>query len=64
MNSICSACELPTRAIREQAWARLAVDLDPGALERIASEVDLSAALDAARRLMDGAVRGRIVVKI
>jgi acrylyl-CoA reductase (NADPH) len=50
-------------ALREKAWARLAQDLDPAKLEAITTEVALTDAIDAARRLMDGQVRGRIVVR-
>lgn len=50
-------------ALRQQAWERLARDLDPAALDTIgAALVPLSGAIDAARRLMDGQVRGRVVV--
>jgi acrylyl-CoA reductase (NADPH) len=49
-------------ALREQAWARLARDLDPARLEAITSEVPLSQAIEHAQRLMAGQVRGRIVV--
>ena len=48
--------------LREQAWARLAVDLDPALLEAITTEVPLSGAIDAAAQLMAGQVRGRLVV--
>ena len=51
------------RALREQAWARLATDLDPALLESMTTEVALADAVDAAQRLMDGSVRGRIVVR-
>lgn len=51
-------------ALREQAWARLARDLDPKLLEAMTTEVPLSGAVEAARKLMAGQVRGRIVVKI
>ena len=50
-------------ALREQAWARLATDLDATRLEAITTEVPLAGAIDAAHRLMAGQVRGRIVVK-
>ena len=50
-------------ALREQAWARLARDLDPALLERITTEVTLDEAIEAAQRLMAGQVRGRIVVR-
>ena len=48
--------------LREQAWARLAVDLDPARLDTLTTEVPLSGAIDAAARLMAGQVRGRLVV--
>jgi acrylyl-CoA reductase (NADPH) len=50
-------------AAREKAWARLAQDLDPAKLDAITTEVALADAIDAARRLMDGKVRGRVVVR-
>ncbi len=52
------------RARREEAWARLARDLDPALLEAMVTEVPLEGALDAAQRLMAGQVRGRIVVRL
>ena len=51
-------------ALREQAWARLARDLDPALLETMTTEVALTGAVEAAQRLMDGHVRGRTVVRI
>jgi acrylyl-CoA reductase (NADPH) len=50
-------------AAREHAWNRLARDLDPILLEKITTEVPLAAAPDAARRLLNQEVRGRIVVR-
>ncbi len=50
-------------ARRQEAWARLALDLDPAALESMTTEVELGGAIEAAQRLMEGKVRGRIVVK-
>jgi len=52
------------RALRQQAWTRLASDLDPALLETMITEVPLAEAAAAAARLMAGQVRGRIVVKI
>ena len=52
------------RALREQAWARLASDLDPALLETMIEEVPLEGAVAAAQRLMAGQVRGRLVVRI
>jgi acrylyl-CoA reductase (NADPH) len=51
-------------ALREQAWARLARDLDPALLEAMTTEIALDDAVGAAQRLMAGQVRGRIVVRI
>jgi acrylyl-CoA reductase (NADPH) len=50
--------------LRREAWARLARDLDLALLETMTSEVGLDGAIDAARQLMDGRVRGRVVVRI
>lgn len=52
------------RARREEAWTRLARDLDPALLEAMVEEVPLAGAIEAAGRLMAGQVRGRIVVSI
>jgi acrylyl-CoA reductase (NADPH) len=49
---------------RLDAWARLARDLDPAALDSIAQEIPLGEAATAAGRLIDGTVRGRIVVDV
>ena len=48
---------------RQMAWDRLARDLDPALLETMVEDVPLSAAIDKAAQLMDGKVRGRIVVR-
>lgn len=49
--------------LREQAWVRLARDLDPRLLEMMTTEIGLGEAVEAAQKLMAGQVRGRIVVK-
>jgi acrylyl-CoA reductase (NADPH) len=49
---------------RQQAWKRLASDLGAGKLAAMTSEIDLSGVLEAGRRIVEGRVRGRIVVKI
>lgn len=51
-------------ARRQQAWERLAIDLDTARLEAIVEEVSLSRAIEKAADLMAGKVRGRILVKI
>ena len=47
----------------EQAWSRLAIDLDARKLDAITTEVPLAEAITEAARLMQGQVRGRIVVR-
>ena len=51
-------------ATRREAWARLARDLDPGKLEAITELVPLDQAIAKAHDLMEGKVRGRIVVQL
>ncbi len=51
-------------ARRQRAWERLARDLDPSLLETMVEEVALTQAIDKAAALMDGKVRGRIVVRL
>jgi acrylyl-CoA reductase (NADPH) len=54
-------CPLPRR---QEAWKRLETDLDRQKLAKITAEVPLSGVFEAAPRILAGAVRGRIVVKI
>ena len=49
---------------RLSAWKRLSNELDGGVLESIAEEIALADVVDAAGQLMDGKVRGRIVVDV
>jgi acrylyl-CoA reductase (NADPH) len=51
-------------ALRQVAWDRLARDLDVALLESMIEEVDLEGALEGAQRLMQGKVRGRLVVRL
>ena len=51
-------------AVRQEAWQRLARDLDPAKLEAITHEIPLSGAIAVAGDLLDGKVRGRVVVDI
>jgi acrylyl-CoA reductase (NADPH) len=51
-------------ALRQQAWDRLARDLDSAKLESIVEETTLEGAIARAGDLMQGKVRGRVVVKI
>ena len=52
------------KALREQAWARLARDLDPGKLDALVHEIGLADALQAAPQMLAGQVRGRLVVDV
>ena len=52
------------RADREEAWKRLEFDLDRGKLLEMANEIGLSDVIEAGRQIVDGRVRGRIVVNI
>ncbi|MGB7259271.1 MAG: MDR family oxidoreductase [Pseudolabrys sp.] len=51
-------------ARRREAWQRLEKDLDRQKLAAMTSEIDLPGVFEAAPRILAGAVRGRIVVKI
>jgi acrylyl-CoA reductase (NADPH) len=49
--------------VREQAWSRLARDLDPARLASATTEIGLQDAIVQAQRLMAGTIRGRLVVR-
>jgi len=51
-------------ADRQQAWRRLESDLDRGKLASMTTEIGLADVFAAARNIVEGRVRGRIVVKI
>lgn len=50
--------------LRNQAWARLAQDLDTTQLEAVTEEIGLDQAIARASDLMAGQVAGRLVVKV
>jgi acrylyl-CoA reductase (NADPH) len=52
------------RAERLVAWQRLAADLDVEKLEKISREVGLAEAIPLAASLLNGEVRGRIIVDV
>lgn len=54
-------CPLPER---REAWTRLASDLDLEKLALATREIGLSQAVPAARDLLDGRIRGRLVVDV
>jgi acrylyl-CoA reductase (NADPH) len=49
---------------RREAWKRLASDIEAGKLAAMTSEIDLAGVMEAGRRIVEGGVRGRVVVKI
>jgi len=51
-------------AKREEAWARLAKDLDLAKLDALTTEIALENAVGVAAELLQGKVRGRVVVKL
>ena len=52
------------KPLRREAWHRLATGLDRQKLAQIVAETDLSGVIEAGRRILEGQVRGRLVVKI
>jgi len=50
--------------LRQQAWRRLETDLDRAKIEAMTSEIGLPDVIGAAARIVEGRVRGRIVVRI
>ena len=50
--------------LRHQAWRRLETELDRGKIAAMTSEIDLANVIEAGARIVDGQVRGRIVVKV
>jgi len=51
-------------ALREQAWDRLARDIDLSLLESMVEDITLDDCVDRAANLIDGKLRGRLVVNI
>jgi acrylyl-CoA reductase (NADPH) len=50
--------------LRREAWRRLASGLDRGKLEALTTEIGLADTIAAGQDILDGRVRGRIVVKV
>src|SRR5262249_58963351 len=50
------------QSVRREAWKRLASDLDRGKLQGMTREVGLVEVMEAGRSILEGQVRGRIVV--
>ncbi len=51
-------------ALRKQAWTRLEKDLDRHKLAQMTEEIGLDGVVEAGKRIVEGGVRGRLVVKI
>jgi acrylyl-CoA reductase (NADPH) len=49
-------------ALRQEAWSRLVSDLDLDKLEALSSEIGFDGIIDAAHQIIDGKIRGRVVV--
>jgi acrylyl-CoA reductase (NADPH) len=52
------------RELRLQAWQRLTTDLDLAKLGQIAKEIGLNDVVETASQLLDGKVRGRVIVDV
>ncbi|MCB1966942.1 MAG: oxidoreductase [Candidatus Accumulibacter sp.] len=51
-------------SVRQEAWERLGRDLEIAKLDAISHEIALSEAIAVGRELLEGKVRGRVVVKV
>src|SRR5262249_45194788 len=49
---------------RREAWRRLGTELDRQKLAQISADINLSGVIEAGKRILDGKVRGRLVVRI
>ena len=52
------------RPERLEAWRRLGSDLDISKLETISTEISLADAIPAASKLINGEIRGRVIVDV
>lgn len=52
------------KALRLEAWSRLADELDHGKLAAMTSTIPLSEVMEAGRKIVEGQVKGRVVVEI
>jgi acrylyl-CoA reductase (NADPH) len=51
-------------SVRQEAWQRLAIDLDITKLDAMTREIGLSEVIAVGAELLDGKVRGRVVVDV
>lgn len=52
------------RALRLEAWSRLAADLDRGKLARLTRTIGFDDIIPTAKQILEGTIRGRVVVEI
>ena len=52
------------KALRLEAWRRIATELDHAKLAALSTTIGFDGIIDAAHRIMDGTVRGRVVVEM
>jgi acrylyl-CoA reductase (NADPH) len=53
-----------SKLIRKEAWTRLGEDLDMNKLSEMTAEIGLADTIEAGKKIVNGRVRGRLVVKI
>ncbi len=54
----------PRIALRREAWARIAADLGPAMIDAMRETVPFDQALERARAIVSGKIRGRVVIEI
>ena len=52
------------KEVREEAWQRLASDLDPALIDTMMSRIGLDQVVDTARAQLEGQTLGRVVVDV
>lgn len=55
---------MASKELREQAWGRLATDLDMSKLEALTTEIGFDDIVQTATDIVDGKIRGRVIVNI
>lgn len=55
---------MASKELRKQAWSRLASDLDMSKLEALTTEIGFDDIIQTATNIVDGKVRGRVIVDI
>jgi acrylyl-CoA reductase (NADPH) len=52
------------RELRLEAWRRIATELDHAKLAALSTTIGFDGIIDAAHRIMDGTIRGRVVIEM